>query len=48
MAHCPNCGKEVEKPSRELKNYSFIIQAYNCEKCHHNFKVTINQSFYIV
>jgi len=48
MVHCPSCGKEVNKPLRELKNYSFTIQAYNCEKCHHNFKVTINHSvFYL-
>jgi hypothetical protein len=48
LAHCHSCGKEVEKPSRILKNYSFTIQAFNCEKCHHNFKVKINQSEYIV
>jgi transposase-like protein len=47
MVHCPNCGKEVEKPARELKNHSFTIQSYICEKCHHNFKVTINQSIYM-
>jgi transposase-like protein len=46
MAHCPSCGKEVNKPSRELKNYCFIIQAYYCKECHHDFKVTINQSIY--
>ena len=48
MAHCPSCGKEAHKPSKELKNCSFTIQDYNCKKCHHNFKVTINQSMYIV
>jgi transposase-like protein len=47
MAHCPSCGKEIGKPSRELKNYSFTIQAFYCEKCHHDFKVTINQSVYM-
>jgi len=47
MTHCPSCGKEVSKPSRELKNHSFTIQAYSCEKCHHNFKVTVNQSEYL-
>jgi hypothetical protein len=47
MAHCPSCGKEVNKPSRVQKNYSFTIQAYDCGKCHHNFKVTLNQSWYI-
>jgi len=48
MVHCPNSGKEISKPSKELKNNSFTIQAYNCEKCHHNFKVTINQAEYLV
>jgi predicted RNA-binding Zn-ribbon protein involved in translation (DUF1610 family) len=47
MAHCPNCGKEVDRPSRVLKNYSFTIEAYNCKKCHTNFKVTINHSLYM-
>jgi transposase-like protein len=46
MVHCPSCGKEVEKPSRTLTNYSFTIEAYNCKKCHHNFKITINHSMY--
>ena len=46
MVHCPNCGKEVGKPSRVLTNQSFTIQAYNCGKCHHYFKVTINHSMY--
>lgn len=47
MAHCPICGKEVNKPSRVLKNYSFTIQAYDCGKCHHHFIVTINASDYM-
>lgn len=48
MTHCPSCGKVVEKPSSVLKNQCFTIEAYNCRKCHHNFKVTKNQSMYIV
>ena len=47
MVHCPNCGKEVEKPSRELKNHSFTIQAYDCKKCHNHFNVTVNHLFYV-
>jgi hypothetical protein len=48
MVHCPSCGKEVSKPASVLKNQCFTIEAYNCGKCHHNFKVTINQALYIV
>ncbi len=48
MAHCPSCGKKVDKPSRVLENYCFTIEAYNCEKCHHSFKVTINHSKYLM
>jgi len=47
MVHCPSCGKEVNKPTRGLKNQNFIIQMYDCGKCHHNFKVTINNSKYL-
>ena len=47
MAHCPNCGREVFKPSRVLKNHYFAIEAYECQKCNHNFKVTINESDYM-
>lgn len=48
MAHCPSCGKIVDKPSRVLKNQCFIIEAYDCGKCHHHFNVTVNQANYIV
>jgi transcription elongation factor Elf1 len=48
MAHCPNCGKEVNKPSRVIKNYSFTIQVFNCGHCGHNFRVTINESSYML
>jgi transposase-like protein len=44
MAHCPSCGKEIDKPSKALTNYNFTIEYFNCKKCHHNFKVTTNQS----
>ena len=44
LPHCPSCGKENDKPSTELKSYFFTIQDYNCRKCHHNFRVTVNQS----
>jgi len=47
MTHCPSCGKEVIKPSRVLKNYCFTIEAYDCRKCHHNFRVTVNESNYL-
>lgn len=47
MVHCPSCGKEIQKPIRSLTNQCFTIQAYDCGKCHHNFKVTINHSKYV-
>lgn len=47
MAHCPSCGKEVNKPSNILKNHCLTVKVYDCRKCHHNFKVTINQSEYM-
>ncbi|MCW3982681.1 MAG: hypothetical protein NWE96_01640 [Candidatus Bathyarchaeota archaeon] len=40
MAACPNCGEEVEKPSKVLKNRFFSVERYNCEKCHFMFKKT--------
>jgi len=40
MAKCPICGKEVDKPSKILKNHVFTIEAYSCIGCNHNFKVT--------
>jgi len=46
MAHCPNCGKEVTKPSNTIENFSFNIQTYYCNKCHKSFKVGIYQSAY--
>lgn len=48
MAHCPSCGKIVDKPSSILKNQCFTIEAYECGRCHHNFKVSVNKSLYIV
>lgn len=47
MVHCPSCGKEVKKPSREAKNYCLTFQDYNCKKCHHSFRVSVNESDYI-
>ena len=47
MTICPNCGKEVVKPSRVLKNHCFTINAYECTECHHNFKITTNESDYV-
>ena len=47
MVLCPSCGREVEKPLRETKNYSFIIQDYSCKKCHHYFRVRVNESAYL-
>jgi len=47
MAHCPSCGKELNKPCKVLKNHCFTLEAYNCDKCHHHFRVTINESDYI-
>ena len=47
MTHCPNCAKEINKPSRVLTKYSFTVEYYNCKKCHHNFKVTTNRSKYV-
>jgi len=40
MAKCPNCGKEVDKPSRILKNHVFSIEAYSCDECNNEFKIT--------
>lgn len=40
MAKCPNCGNDVPKPARVLKNHAFTIEAYECSKCGYKFKVT--------
>jgi hypothetical protein len=40
MVKCPNCGAEVAKPVRALKNHAFTIEAYECSSCHTKFKVT--------
>ena len=40
MAVCPNCGEEIEKPSKVLKNHYFSIEGYSCSKCHLIFKKT--------
>ncbi len=40
MAKCPNCGKELSKPNKSLKNKFFHIEAYTCDGCGTNFKVT--------
>jgi Zn finger protein HypA/HybF involved in hydrogenase expression len=47
MIHCIKCGKEIDRPSRSIENYTFTVQDYDCGKCRHNFKVTINKSLYI-
>jgi hypothetical protein len=47
MVRCPSCGRVVTKPFKVLKNQCFTIEAYSCGKCHHNFKVTVNQSDYL-
>jgi transposase-like protein len=46
MVHCPICGKEVNKPSKEQKNHKLTIQAYNCKNCHNYFKSTVNETLY--
>jgi uncharacterized Zn finger protein len=38
MAKCPNCGKEVAKPSRKIENSCFCIAAYTCNNCGTCFK----------
>jgi predicted RNA-binding Zn-ribbon protein involved in translation (DUF1610 family) len=40
MAACPNCGEEIKKPAKVLKNQFFSIEGYNCNKCHLMFKQT--------
>ena len=39
MVSCPNCGEDVEKPKKSLKNQVFNIEAYSCKSCKKNFKV---------
>jgi len=39
LAKCPNCGKEIAKPERFLKNKVFNIEAYTCDGCGERFKV---------
>ncbi len=46
MVKCPHCDNEVNKPSKELKNHIFTLQAYNCNNCHNNFKVSIDEAKY--
>ena len=40
MAKCPICGKEVYTPSKFLKNHYFTIEAYSCDECNNDFKIT--------
>jgi transposase-like protein len=41
MPKCPNCKKEITNPEKTLKNQVFQIDAYTCNSCGHNFKVSI-------
>ena len=38
MVKCPNCGKELNRPARALRNSYFQIEAYNCDACGNQFK----------
>ncbi len=38
MAKCPNCGAEVAKPDKALKNQVFNIEGYTCKNCKNQFK----------
>ncbi|HUK84326.1 MAG TPA: hypothetical protein VLU95_00540 [Candidatus Acidoferrum sp.] len=40
MIKCPNCGNEISKPEKTLKNCVFQIEAYTCNACGKSFKVT--------
>jgi predicted RNA-binding Zn-ribbon protein involved in translation (DUF1610 family) len=40
MTTCPNCGTEVPKPDKMLKNHAFKIESYTCKNCHFKFKIT--------
>ena len=43
MVKCPSCGIEVDKPLQILKNDSFNVETYECNKCHDRFEIIINQ-----
>jgi len=40
MAKCPNCGREVSKPEKVLRNCMFAVEGYMCPDCQTCFKVT--------
>jgi hypothetical protein len=42
LAICPNCGKVIEKPNKEIKNSYFCVSAYICDRCNNCFKVGFN------
>ncbi len=37
---CPKCGNEIFKPCKVLKNSTFCLEAYECDKCNQKFKVS--------
>jgi len=39
MAKCPNCGEEVERPDKPLRNTFFLFDTYTCDNCSTNFSV---------
>ncbi len=39
MTNCQHCGKPLE-PKRKLQNDVFRIEAYCCDECGEEFKVT--------
>jgi transposase-like protein len=41
VVKCPNCGKELEVPTKILENHVFCIESYKCDKCGTSFNVTI-------
>ena len=35
---CPNCRKEMAKPSKEWKYGQFVVEAYVCNNCNAKFR----------
>jgi hypothetical protein len=40
-AKCPKCGNEVLNPGKAFRNRIFEIEAYKCQGCGTDFKITI-------
>jgi len=39
MTICVKCGNAISKPAKAIKNQTFTIEAYECNKCGNKFKV---------